>query len=195
MRYFTFCTVAIMLAFTALPAPATLANEMEVTRPLTKDGRLDKLFSELKKARNTNEASSITKQIWAEWNDSGSPTINLILKWAQEATNKRDYSAALDFLDQATSLMPDYAEGWNKRATLHYRMGNYKKSMTDVTRVLALEPRHFGALSGMAIILEARGKDEQALAVWKRLLEVYPGDRKAQKRVIEISKDLAGNRT
>jgi cytochrome c-type biogenesis protein CcmH/NrfG len=74
-------------------------------------------------------------------------------------------------------------------------MGSLKKSMSDITRVLALEPRHFGALAGMASILEETGNEEQALAVWMRLLEVYPGDRQAQKRVSELSESVAGRKT
>ncbi|MCO6185052.1 tetratricopeptide repeat protein [Rhizobium sp. L1K21] len=195
MRYLSFALL-ILLGSLSLPAAALAqSQEPEIVRPLSKEGRLDELFAKLKKARNPTEAGDIADSIWAEWNDSGSATINLIMKWAQDAMGRQDYVAALDFLDQATSLMPTYAEAWNKRATLQYHMGNYKKSMSDVIRVLTLEPRHFGALSGMAIILEDTGRDEQALAVWQRLLEVYPGDRKAQNRVKSLSEKLAGSRT
>lgn len=197
MRYFsfTFLILTPLLIGTAMPMALAHAEETEVVRPLTKEGRLDDLFAQLRKARDPVAAGEIAGNIWQEWNDSGSPTINLILEWAHEAMSKKRYAAALDFLDQATSLMPSYAEAWNKRATLHYHMGNYKKSMSDVTRVLALEPRHFGALSGMAVILEETGEYEQALAVWRRLLEVYPADRKAQLRVKALSEKLAGDRT
>lgn len=195
MRYLS---SVFLILFTALALPsASMAQsgEAEIVRPLTRDGRLDDYFSSLKKARNPSKANDIAEKIWSEWNDSGSATVNLIMQWSQDAMNREDYVAALDFLDQATSLMPSYAEAWNKRATLQYHLGNYKKSMSDIIRVLALEPRHFGALAGMAIMLEDTGRDQQALSVWRRVLEVYPGDRKAQNRVKALSEKLAGSRT
>ena len=80
------------------------------------------------------------------------------LSRSNDAVAKEQYNVALDFLDQIVTLKPHYAEGWNRRATLHYTMLNYNKSMADIQKVLELEPRHFGALSGMATILERRGR-------------------------------------
>ncbi len=185
---FRFLTVAFLLA-----PVAVLGAEESVREPVSKSARLDSYFSQLKRIRDPAAASDVTAKIWGEWNDSGSATVNLLLEWARDAMHSRRYPAALDFLDRATTIAPNYAEGWNKRATLHYHMGNYKKSMSDITRVLALEPRHFGALAGMASILEETGEDEQALDVWRRLLEFYPADRQAQDRVVELSEKIAGN--
>ncbi len=195
MRYFSCLFLILCSCLVSASASIAQTNDTEIARPLTKNSRLDELFAQLKKVRNPGKASEITAKIWSEWNSSDSATINLIMQWAHDAMTKRDYAAALDFLDQATSLLPDYAESWNKRATLHYQMGNYKKSMADITRVLVLEPRHFGALSGMAVMLEETGRDKQALAVWRRLLEIYPADRTAQNRVKALSEQLAGDRT
>ncbi len=79
-------------------------------------------------------------------------------------------------------LAPQYVEGWNQRATLHFQMGNYRKSMSDINRVLAIEPRHFGALAGMAAILTSAEQDELALKAWEQFLAIYPADRNAQDR-------------
>ncbi|MEX2372899.1 MAG: tetratricopeptide repeat protein, partial [Dehalococcoidia bacterium] len=102
------------------------------------------------------------------------------------------YDVALDFLDQVTVLAPDYAEGWNRRATLHYMMGSYAKSMTDIEHVLRLEPRHFGALSGMAAIFKNYDMKEPALGAFQRVLNVYPMLRSAQDEVAGLAEELAG---
>jgi tetratricopeptide (TPR) repeat protein len=157
--------------------------------------RLDALFDSLKKIRDSDQANEIADMIWMEWHDSGSATINLLLQWSSDAAGQNRLPAALEFLDQAIALKPEYAEAWNQRATLHYKLKNYRKAMADITVVLKLEPRHFGALAGMAAILEERGLDEQAMATLERLLAVYPAERQAQTRLNAIADKLAGNRT
>ena len=102
---------------------------------------------------------------------------------------------ALDFLDQVTVLDPAYSEGWQRRATLHYTMGDPRKSMADIAEVLRREPRHLGALAGMAGILSEAGKDELALKAWQRYLDVYPADRDAQEVVTKLTEKIAGSRT
>ena len=103
-----------------------------------------------------------------------------------------DDRVALDFLDEIITLQPTYAEGWNRRATLHFMMSNYSKSMSDIDHTLSLEPRHFGALSGMAQILKASGKKELALRAYQQVLEIYPMMRSAQNEVATLSEELAG---
>jgi len=130
-----------------------------------------------------------------EWQDSGSATVNLLMQWADKAISDNKQPAALDILDQVIALAPNYVEGWNRRATLHYTMGNYRKSMADINRVLSIEPRHFGALAGMAAILGASGKDELAMRAWEQFLDIYPADRKAQEQLGELAEKLAGSKT
>ncbi len=161
----------------------------------TQKQRLDTLFSELKRTGDADKAKDIADRIRLEWQDSGSASVNLLMQWASKATETNKQTVALDLYDQAIALSPDYVEGWNQRATLHYQMGNYRKSMSDINHVLMLEPRHFGALAGMAAILSASGKDELALRAWEQFLAVYPADRKAQEQFGEIEEKLAGNRT
>ena len=96
------------------------------------------------------------------------------------------------YLDQVVTLSPDYAEGWNRRATLHYAMENYAKSMADIGRTLDLEPRHFGALGGMAAILRDAGRKEAAMRAYERLLEVYPMMRNAQTELGKLADEMAG---
>jgi tetratricopeptide (TPR) repeat protein len=156
--------------------------------------RLDGLFDEMKRAPNPAMADRIAQRIWSEWMDSGSDSINAMMQWAQRAMGARNFPAALDMLDQVVLLAPDFAEGWNRRATLHFMMENPAKSMADIERTLALEPRHFGALAGMAEILRASGDTELALKAYERALEVYPMMRNAQQAVGELADQLAGER-
>lgn len=156
--------------------------------------RLETLFTELKRSPDPAAAERLTAQIWRQWGDSGSASINLMMDWAQGAIGQRNFAAALDTLDQIVLLAPDFAEGWNRRATLHFMMESPAKSMADIERVLALEPRHFGALSGMAEILRARGDEALALKAYERALAIYPMMRGAQQAVGELSDSLAGEK-
>ena len=90
------------------------------------------------------------------------------------------------------TLAPNYVEGWNRRATVHFLMQNYRKSMADIDRVLQLEPRHFGALAGMAQIMETTGRKQLALQAWQKVLDIYPMQRSAQEKVAKLSEELAG---
>ena len=156
------------------------------------ENRLDKLFADLKRERNEKAAERIAGQIWEEWFKSGSASIDLMMMWAQNAMEAQKYDVALDFLDEVITLQPTYAEGWNRRATLHFMMSNYSKSMSDIDHTLSLEPRHFGALSGMAQILKAAGNKELALKAYQQVLEIYPMMRSAQNEVATLSEELAG---
>ena len=179
-----------------LPALAADAAQASVTSELTTPKqRIDTLFTELKRERDQDKAREISSRIRVEWQDSGSATTNLLMQWAAKAVETNKQAAALDILDQVIALSPSYVEGWNQRATLHYQMGNYRKSMSDINRVLAIEPRHFGALAGMAAILTSSGQDELALRAWEQFLDIYPADRKAQEQLGTLEEKLAGNRT
>lgn len=155
--------------------------------------RLDDYFVELKRESDPGPAKRIADNIWSEWRVSGSATADQLMAWANEAMGDKRYFIALDLLDQVTVLMPDYAEGWNRRATLHYIMNNHSKSMSDINRVLALEPRHFGALMGMGAILSQAGRDQAALGAYLKVLEVYPAMREAQTRVGELTDEMSGD--
>jgi tetratricopeptide (TPR) repeat protein len=198
MRLFVFLTLCLCLVG-ALPAPvlaqsAQTASAEAGTFP-TQAQRLDSLFTELKHERDTDAAKGIADRIRREWQDSGSATVNLLIQWADKAMSEDNNAAALDFLDEAIRLKPDDVEGWNQRATLHFKMGNYRKSMSDINQVLRIEPRHFGALAGVAAIMTQTGRDEMALKAWERFLDVYPTERQAQKEYGDLAEKLTGQRT
>lgn len=193
--------IAAVLFSTAFGQPSLAqadANE-SVSLDAPADGKtakgVDALIAELGRERDPEAANRLTEEIMANWNASGSATVDLVMQWALTAATEKRNAAALDFLDQAIVLKPDFVGAWNQRATLHYTMGNYKKAVSDINRVLALEPRHFGALAGLAAILSERGSEEMALRAWERYLAIYPADRQAQEVVTKLSEKLAGSRT
>ncbi len=175
-----------------MPAAAEAGVEAESLPPPTRAERIDTLFSELKRESNENAARRIASRIQGEWNRSESAVVDLMMQWSQKAIEKKQFDVALDFLDQVTTLAPGYAEGWNRRATVHFLMSNFRKSMSDIDRTLRLEPRHFGALAGLAQIMKDGGNDALALKAYERVLAVYPMMRDAQNQVATLSDKLAG---
>jgi len=117
----------------------------------------------------------------------------LALPWIQRglaAMEARDFAAALVAFDRVVELAPDYAEGWNKRATLHWLRGEYEESAADIDRTLSLEPRHFGALSGLAMIREAQGRPFEALEALEKLTQIYPRLPELRERIARLSARL-----
>lgn len=186
---FAFSALAIALTCQPQAASAETTGKAVTARD---SAQLDTLFADLKRERNEKAAERIATRIREEWVKSGSASVDLMMLWAQQAIEAKKFDVALDFLDQITTLQPEYAEGWNQRATVHYMMRNYRKSMSDIEHTLVLEPRHFGALSGMAQIMAASGRKEMALRAWQRVLDVYPMLRTAQGEVSRLSEELAG---
>ena len=204
MRHFRFSLLALALLLPPASAQAQDAGKTPVAdQPMPPPApaaapaatTVDSLFEALRRERDPTKARGIATQILSDMNDSGSATVNLLMQWATTAIKEKRNAAALDFLDQVTVLDPAYAEGWNRRATLHYTMGETRKSMADIAEVLRREPRHIGALAGLAGILTESGKDQLALKAWERYLDVYPADRDAQQAVAKLSEKLAGSRT
>lgn len=178
------------------PAPATKETAIEQA-PLNPPEvqSVDQMLSQLKRERDPDAARVIANSTMAAWSESNSPTIDLLMQWSAKAAADKRNAAALDFIDQAITLKPDFVGAWNQRATLHFTMGNYKKSVSDIEKVLELEPRHFGAIAGLAGILTERGSKDAALKAWERYLDIYPADREAQEIVAKLSEELAGQKT
>jgi tetratricopeptide (TPR) repeat protein len=180
------------------PAPAPAAKEAAIEQvPLNppEAQSIDQMLNQLKRERDPDAARVIANATMAAWSESNSPTVDLLMQWSAKAAAEKRNAAALDFIDQAITLKPDFVGGWNQRATLHFTMGNYKKSVSDIERVLKLEPRHFGAIAGLAGILTERGSKQAAMQAWERYLDIYPADREAQEIVAKLSEELAGQKT
>jgi tetratricopeptide (TPR) repeat protein len=135
---------------------------------------LDTLFSALKIAPDEASAKAIEERIWALWLISGSDTCNLLMARAKVATDAKDYDLALKLLDAIVTIKPDYVEGWNRRATIYYLKDDYAHAIADISKVLTLEPRHFGALSGLGQMLQEIGDDKDALEAYRKALVIDP---------------------
>ena len=146
----------------------------QVSMAAQDDPRLDELFAELKSVETVAGAAGIEAQIWYLWSLSNDAAMDRILAGGTAAMNRRQFEAALISFNTVIEMRPDFAEGWNKRATLYYLAGEYGRSIADVERTLALEPRHFGALSGLGLINMALERPAEALAAFEAALAVHP---------------------
>ena len=135
--------------------------------------RLEELFSALNMAQE-DEYQIIEDEIWQLWRRSGSPAMDLLLKRGQMALAEEDFSAAIEHFTALVDHAPNFAEGWNARATAYFSAGLYGPSLADIRQTLALEPRHFGALSGLGLILEEMGEKVGALAAYRAVLTIHP---------------------
>lgn len=135
---------------------------------------LDFLFGALKAAPDDTSAKAIEERIWALWVVSKSDTANLLMSRVKTALEAKDVDLAIKLLDGVVKVKPDYIEAWNRRATIFYMQKDYGRALADIREVLRREPRHFGALSGLGLILQDLGDDKQALEVYRRALAVYP---------------------
>lgn len=142
--------------------------------PVWADGaKLDDLFAKLR-AADAGESQRLERDIWTEWSKSGSPAFDLLLQRGREALAQGDYEAAIEHLTALTDHAPDFAEGWNARATAYYQAGEFGPSIADIQHTLALNPRHFGALSGFGMMLEELGRNKEALEVYQSALAIHP---------------------
>ena len=135
---------------------------------------LELLYEKLAKAKSETEAGKLAVQIQVQRLQSGSDTIDLLMSGAERAMQTGYGSRALDILDAVIRLKPEYAEGWNRRATLHYLQGSYDLSISDIEQTLAIEPKHWGALSGLALIMIRLEKPEEALKIYNQVNEIHP---------------------
>jgi tetratricopeptide (TPR) repeat protein len=135
---------------------------------------LDFLFGALKVAPDEASAKAIEERIWSVWLASNSDTCSLLMTRVKVALDAEDYDVAIKLLDAVVEIKPDYVEGWNRRATVFYMKKEYGQALADLHQVLAREPRHFGALAGLATILQDIGEDKAALEAYRRALAIDP---------------------
>lgn len=156
----------------AEPGGAALAQPQP--NAVAKAQRLDELFAQLKSTRDEQEADRAVAEIWKLWLQSGTPELDALMEKATKLIGAGLHSLALPVLDDLVKRAPDWAEAWNKRATVLYIAGEHDRSLADIERVLALEPRHFGALTGIGLIRIAKGEYREALAAFRKALAVNP---------------------
>ena len=171
------------------------SNSAQVKPADPEEGRrkvLDELFERLAKAQDEVEAKGLTGAIERVWMHSGSDTADLLMGRAMQALQRKDYTLCQDLLGSIVEIEPQWAEAWNKRATVRYMADDALGAMQDIAHVLSLEPRHFGALSGMGFILQGRGFDKRALEAFRKALEINPRHEEMRRLVDKLSLEVDG---
>jgi tetratricopeptide (TPR) repeat protein len=203
---------AILVAATlcALPVVAFAQNDPRIVPPkdqkkklpeapakLPKVGAdrtrgLDFLFGALKAAPDEASARHVEARIWALWMQTPSDTAALLMTRAKAAMDAKNVDVALKLLDSVVKLRPDYIEAWNRRATLYYLKSDYRHSLEDIQQVLVREPRHFGALAGLGMIMQDIGDDKRALEAFRKALAVNPYLEKVPELVKSLTEKVEG---
>jgi len=200
---------AILLAALAISLPA-LAHAQGDPRPsapkqrppeapakLPKVGgdrskNLDFLFGALKVAPDEASARHVEARIWAAWVQTPSDTVALLMSRSKAALDAHQTEVSLKLLDAVIKLRPDYVEAWNRRATLYYLQNDYARSLADIQQVLVREPRHFGALAGLGMIMQDLGEEKRALEAFRKALDVDPYLEKVPELVKTLSEKVEG---
>ncbi|MEM9738381.1 MAG: tetratricopeptide repeat protein [Pseudomonadota bacterium] len=157
-------------------------------------GPPDSMFDRLKTAPSDEEAEGIALDIWNAWLESGSPTVDILMERAVEAQAYGDGKHARALYDRVIRMRPEYAEAWHRRATLFLENEQYDEALRDLNEALRHEPRHFGAWLGLGVMLERLGSTTEALAAYRKALEIYPRLEAAQRgeaRLREVSDGTA----
>lgn len=181
--------------FDALPEAAPESGGqvvVEDTDPGETLSKLDRLYADLAGADGAAVRERVSRDIRRIWMDSGSDTVDLLMVRAGQAIQAENHGLALDLLDVVVVMEPAFAEGWNRRATVHYMKEDFGKSLVDIERTLALEPRHWGALSGLAIIQRRLGFEKESLNTFRRALEIHPGLENAANAIKALEKAAEG---
>ncbi len=195
-----FAVAALGLLLAVAPTP-TFAQDAEQWLSPPNDAlkpthgptyNLDTLFAALKVAPDETSAKAIEDRIWAMWLVSGSDTCTLLMTRVKDAIDDKDYDLAIRLLDAIITLKPDYVEAWNRRATIYYLKQDYGHAIADLRMVLAKEPRHFGALAGLGLILQDIGDDKHALEAYRKALAIDPHLENVPEAVKTLSEKVEG---
>ena len=153
---------------------------------------LDFLFGALKAAPDEASAKHVEARIWAIWMQTPSDTAAVLMMRAKAAMDAQQMDVALKLLDAIIKLRPDWTEAWNRRATLYYLQNDYARSLSDIQQVLAREPRHFGALAGLGMIMQDLGDEKHALEAFRKALAINPHLEKVPDLVKSLSEKVEG---
>jgi tetratricopeptide (TPR) repeat protein len=174
------CAAAVLLH---APQAALAQTGGSAEPPATKHPRptnvdrsrnIEFLFGALKAAPDAEAAKLVENRILALWLASGSDTADLLMTRVKTAIDAKDLALAIELLSSIVEIKPDYVEAWNRRATVHFLKKDFSEAIADIRQVLAREPRHFGALAGLGMIMQEIGEDKRALEIFRRALDVHP---------------------
>jgi tetratricopeptide (TPR) repeat protein len=200
-RRFRFIAAVAMVAALVASAQPLAAEPGRMIEPPSnlpraqrgdKAQNLDRLFEALKIAPDDESAKYIENRIWAIWLASGSDTANLLMGRVKTAMEAKDFGLAIRLLNAIIDMRPDFIEAWNRRATLYYMKKDFTRAIGDIREVLAREPRHFGALAGLGIILQEFGDDKRALDAFRRALAIHPHLERVPDMVKRLSDKIDG---
>ena len=155
------------------------------------DTRLDALFEMLKITDNVSVSQEAELNIWAIWFESGSDQVDSLMEEAGSAVQSHQLAQAEEIYSRVVKLAPEFSEGWNRRATVRYYQEDYGGSLHDIQQTLALEPRHFGAVWGLGMILGWERDFSGAITAFERLLEINPHASDAKPRIELLKQALA----
>jgi len=155
------------------------------------DQRLDDLFHTLQTSTDSTELSEVEASIWEIWYDSGNPDIDLLMQEAGALLAAGKLAAAEDIYTRIIQLAPAFAEGWNRRATVRFYRQDYDGSLDDIEQTLKLEPRHFGAIWGLGMIMGLQQDYQRAIYAFEKLLEIKPNSIDARPRIELLKEALA----
>lgn len=167
MRKLIFAIAAVILPLLAAPL-SSFAD------PYVDNATIDALFTELANSSNEVDANEISTRIWLEWFSPNDSKLSTRMSVATNFLGEGNTESSLHELNGIVEDYPDYAEGWNQRATLLFRLGRYDESLDDIDKVLAIEPRHYGAMAGRVLILLKQDKPLDALRQMRAALAVHP---------------------
>ncbi|QOZ07103.1 tetratricopeptide repeat protein [Bradyrhizobium sp. CCBAU 51765] len=198
-------TLCLALALAAVGLAPALAQQVEppgkqkklpeapAKLPKVDRGKnLDFLFGALKAAPDEASAKHVEARIWAIWLQTPSDTAALLMSRAKTAVDAKKIDVAIKLLDSVIKLRPDYIEAWNRRATLYYMQNDYGRSLADIQQVLVREPRHFGALAGLGMIMQEVGDEKRALDAYRKALAVNPHLEKIPDQVKALTEKVEG---
>ena len=176
----------------AMSAPVCAFSQSKPVGQVARDTAAP-LLDQLKIAKDEATARMLEAEVWSAWTGSGDDQIDNLMQRSAALMQAQAFEEALSVLDAVVAKAPQFAEGWNKRATLLYMMHDFDRSLADISQVLALEPRHFGALSGMGLIRSAKGDKLGAVVAYKKVLEVDPQNSAAKASIDALGKQLEGD--
>ncbi|WP_232829319.1 tetratricopeptide repeat protein [Tropicimonas sp. IMCC34043] len=180
-------------------APSDLQTPLEMQRPVEPEpdiaapAEIDHLLAELARPDQPGW-EQIEQSILREWSHSGSASMDLLLLRGRKAMAEGDLDAAIEHFTALTDHAPDFAEGWNARATAYFYAGYYGLSISDIQHALMLNPRHFGALSGLGFMLDTLGYESEALEALRAVEAIHPHRPEVIDAIERLEKTVEGER-
>lgn len=184
------CGVSLAASLLLALAPGSPSNPFGEALADQRSEALPALFDSLLHAEDAAAAARIEERIWREWLEAPDAASRTLLGKIDAAMRVRKLDRALSIADELVETTPAFAEAWNRRATIHYLLGDDDSSVLDIGETLTLEPRHFGAISGLGLIFLRQGDRAAALEAFEQLLTISPASGNARRSVERLRHEL-----